>query len=149
MRFRLPLISTCSTLLIFGVVTRSPAQNSEDRWLANVEKQLQQVSSTLRSQGLVKTKTWADSIPQGSQQYIEFTLTAHTSYNFVGVCDQDCSDLDLYLRDDQGNLIDSDTQPDDHPVVSVTPKYNGTFRVYVNMVRCSNAPCRWAVGSYQ
>jgi hypothetical protein len=125
------------------------AQNSEDQWRANVERQLEQVSAKLRGQGFSKTNTWVDSIPQGNQQYVEVTLRGHTSYGFVGVCDQDCGDIDFYLRDDQGNLIDSDTEPDDTPVVSVTPIYTGTFRLYIKMVRCSNAPCRWAIGQYQ
>ena len=149
MKFQFSRMSWCFVTLLFIVTAICVAQNSEDRWRANVELQLARVSSTLRSAGLAKTKTWVDSIGQGNQQYIEFRLTAHNSYGFVGVCDQDCSDLDLYLRDDAGNLIDSDTDSDDHPVVSVTPKYTGDFRLYVRMVRCSNGPCRWAVGAYQ
>ena len=133
--------------LLWGVL--SPAQNSEDRWSANVERQLELVSSRLRSAGLSKTKTWIDAMPTGNQQYIDFSLTAHNTYHFIGVCDQDCQDLDLYLRDGDGNLIDSDTSPDDTPIVTVTPKYDGNFRLYVKMVRCVTSPCRWAVGSYQ
>ena len=127
----------------------SHSQNSEDVWTANVERQLDRVSSNLRNVGFVKSdRTYVDSINQGYQQYIEVTLSAHTSYSFVGVCDQDCSDLDLYLKDDAGNLVDQDTDPDDTPTVSVTPKYTGVFRLYVSMARCSSGPCRWGVGIY-
>lgn len=123
--------------------------NMEDRWRANVEAQLERVSTNLRSRGFSRSLTYIDSIRQGDQQYVDVILTAHTSYGFVGVCDQDCSDLDLYLRDDSGYLVDSDTSPDDTPTVVVTPARTGTFRLYIKMVRCSNGPCRWGVGVYQ
>jgi hypothetical protein len=138
-------------LLLVGAANQSHSQsgNSEDVWTASVERQLMAVTKKLRDAGYVKsTTTYADSVDQGQQQYIEVTLTAHTSYTFVGVCDQDCSDLDLYLRDDAGNLVDQDTLPDDTPTVSVTPKYTGDFKLYVSMAACSNNPCRWGVGIY-
>jgi hypothetical protein len=126
----------------------SIAQNSEDVWSASVEKQLLQVSSKLRNAGFNKSNTYMDSIATGRAQYIDVTLRAHTSYGFVGVCDQDCGDIDLYLFDSAGNSIDSDTGPDDTPIVVVTPKYTGSFRLYVKMVQCNNNPCRWGVGLY-
>ncbi len=41
------------------------------------------------------------------------------------------SDLDLYLYDENGNLIDSDLGYSDYGVVSVNPRWTGTFYIEV------------------
>ncbi|MGC1525491.1 MAG: hypothetical protein WA783_05525, partial [Phormidesmis sp.] len=70
------------------------------------------------------------------------------TYSLVGVCDEDCSDLDIVLYDDNGNIVASDLQPDDFPVVTVTPRWNAQFTINVRMVSCSIAPCRFGVGAF-
>ena len=72
--------------------------------------------------------------------------TAHT---LLGVCDEDCSDIDLYLYDEGGVLIDSDASTDDVPVLLVTPPRRGRYRVQVTMYDCQVEPCFYAVGLYQ
>ena len=140
------LVLSC---LLLGTLFGHAQGNKEDVWTASVDRQLERVSTSLRTAGFLKaTTTYADSIPAGQLQYVDVTLNAHTTYGFVGVCDQDCGDLDLYLRDDSGTLIDSDTGPDDTPTVTVTPRYTGAFRLYVKMVQCKAAPCRWGLGIY-
>lgn len=125
------------------------SQNAQDRWEQNVNDQLQIASAALRADGFVRTTTtYQDSIDQGSQQYMDVTLNAGVSYKFLGVCDQDCSDIDLTLRDGNGYLIDQDVDSDATPIVSVTPKFRGPFRLWIKMVSCSQEPCRWGVGIY-
>jgi hypothetical protein len=135
---------------LLGSVPFSYSQaNREDIWTAVVDRQLDKYSASLRNVGYTKsTTTFADSVSQGNQQYIEVTLNAHTSYSFLGVCDQDCRDIDLFLRDSNGYLVDSDTARDDTPAVTVVPRYTGVFRLYIKMVSCSNNPCRWGIGIY-
>jgi hypothetical protein len=41
------------------------------------------------------------------------------------------TDLDLYIYDENGNLIDSDTDNTDHCVCSFTPKWTGKFVIKV------------------
>lgn len=63
-----------------------------------------------------------------------------------GTCDSDCYDMDLYLYDSRGNLVDSDTLVDNYPVV-VAP-YDGDFTVHVTMPNCSHpSGCSVAVSS--
>lgn len=47
-------------------------------------------------------------------------------------CD-DATDLDIYLYDENGNLIDKDSSTDARPVVHVQPKWSGKFYVKVKM----------------
>ncbi len=72
-------------------------------------------------------------------------LRGGVEYAFVGACDRDCSDLDLQLFDENGNLIDSDLLGDDVPVVTVVPEWTGRFYVKVIMASCSVSPCGYTV----
>jgi hypothetical protein len=81
----------------------------------------------------------------GTYRVHNVTLRADVEYTFVGACDRDCSDLDLQLYDENGNLIDEDLLSDDVPVVTVTPSWTGRFRVKVIMADCSISPCGYAI----
>ena len=89
------------------------------------------------------------SLDRDSRDELTINLRANQSYKFVGVCDSDCGDLDLYLYDDDGDLISSDVGADDLPVVAVTPRWSGQFTIKVTMVRCSNQPCFYGVGNFR
>ncbi|MEL6602582.1 MAG: hypothetical protein AAFP20_05075 [Cyanobacteria bacterium J06614_10] len=52
-------------------------------------------------------------------------------------CDQDCMDLDLFLYNEMGVLVDSDEAVDSFPIV--TAPYEGTFSVQVSMPSCTHA----------
>ena len=62
---------------------------------------------------------------EGGSGTVTYTLVKGRTYKIVGACDNDCRDIDFILRDDSGNLIDSDTENDDLPVVQVTPIRDG------------------------
>jgi hypothetical protein len=63
------------------------------------------------------------------------TLRAGYQYKFFGVCDGNCNDLDLdlELRDENGNTVDVDRQADDTPYVTVTPRYTQRYSFVVKM----------------
>ena len=81
----------------------------------------------------------------GASRNHTMSLRRGVGYTFTGGCDGDCTDLDLRLYDNNGNLIDSDVLPDDYPIVSVTPRWNGNFRLRVTMARCTVNPCQYEV----
>jgi hypothetical protein len=65
----------------------------------------------------------------------------------MGLCDTDCSDMDLVLYDRAGNVIDKDLQADDVPIVS----WHGgaaDLSLEVRMVKCNADPCRYGVRAY-
>jgi hypothetical protein len=80
---------------------------------------------------------------------LRISLRGNRRYIFTGVCDQDCGDLDLYLYDENDNLIDKDEEVDDYPMVSVTPAWNGEFVVRVRMAHCANQPCFYGLGTFR
>jgi hypothetical protein len=89
-------------------------------------------------------------IGEGQSVSIPYTLIKGERYKMVGVCDNDCSDIDFELRDENGNLIDEDTAKDDIPIVEVTPIRTGKFTLRVSMQSCSNsAGCDYGVDVYR
>ena len=79
---------------------------------------------------------------------ITYRLERGIPYVMTAACDNDCEDIDLNLYDENGRPIDSDTKPDDHPVVGVTPLRDATFTLRVTMVRCAHGPCRYGTQAF-
>lgn len=89
-----------------------------------------------------------DALYHGRSDYITINLRAGTSYGIVGVCDSDCRDLDIALYDSRGNLIASDLEDDDIPVITINPSRSGTYRVRVDMASCNTNPCYYGIGAF-
>lgn len=53
-----------------------------------------------------------------------------------GDCDEDCYDLDFFLYNSAGNLVDSDTLDDAYPVVQAP--YEGDYTIRIVMHDCSH-----------
>lgn len=73
------------------------------------------------------------------------TLTGGRNYVIIGVCDRDCTDVDLRLYDPMGNNIATDVATDDHPVLRFTAATSGSYRLQVEMAACSHNPCYYGV----
>ncbi len=91
---------------------------------------------------------YVNSLGNGSYYSLTLNLTGGWNYAILGVCDEDCTDLDLTLYDENGNMIDSDTAYDDTPLVTITPQWTGQFTIKVEMPTCYVAPCYYGVGVF-
>ncbi len=66
--------------------------------------------------------------------------------NIYADCDQDCLDLNLYLYNEMGVLVDADDAVDASPVL--TAPYEGTFSIQITMPSCTHsAGCSVAISS--
>ncbi len=124
----------------------SPAQ-AQDRWERVVRQELQRVGSNSEGRGY----RMSHDIHQGrldddANTFLTLNLESGKDYEIWGVCDQDCSDIDMVLYDENDNEIDSDLLVDDKPVVEVIPRRTGRFRIKVMMATCTANPCRFGVG---
>ena len=65
-----------------------------------------------------------------------------------GLCDEDCSNMDLFLYNEMGVMVDSDRNADANPIV--TAPYEGTFVVEVSVPSCEHwAGCAVSIRSDQ
>jgi hypothetical protein len=129
------------------LATVAAAQDS--RWQRQVSTQLSRYSDVLSDKGYARThEIKQGSLDDDESEYVTLELDAGRSYALLGVCDEDCSDLDMRLYDADGNEIDSDIETDDYPVVEVRPVRTARFRVKVSMAACSTSPCFYGVAVY-
>lgn len=81
-------------------------------------------------------------IQPGTDHQFPVNLQAGTNYSFVGVCDADCSNIDLeLLKGDTGEVVGSDLLDDDIPVVHYAATANGRYFVRLILRNCAQAPC--------
>ena len=71
------------------------------------------------------------------------TLEAGVPYAVLGVCDQECSDLDLEVQDSARTRLVRDIELNDTPVIELTPAVTGSYRLLVTMYDCRTAACAW------
>ena len=79
----------------------------------------------------------------------EFTLEQGVTYLVTARCDAACSNVDLQLTDDAGQVLQSDMDDDDYPTVSFTAPKSGTYRVNVRMARCVAQSCAYGVALFR
>jgi hypothetical protein len=122
---------------------------AQSQWEQQVLEQIQTASDLFAPEGytMVGDPTLGSLHDEASEDF-HVTLQAGVSYVLVGVCDNDCPDVDLMLLDDSGNEVDSDYETDAVPIVEVTPLRTQSYSVHVYMADCSSGPCVYGVGVY-
>jgi hypothetical protein len=83
---------------------------------------------------------------EGKQITTRIPLKAGVEYAFLGGGDDDVKDLDLYLEDNDGNVVAKDDATDSNPVVVYTPKEDGKYRIVMKLVstKASGSFCCYA-----
>lgn len=81
---------------------------------------------------------------------LEVSLDKGISYGISGVCDIDCSDLDLVLLSGDGaSTLDSDLEADDTPVLQFVTTEAGPHLLNISMYECSDTYCFFGVRIYR
>ncbi|MBL8547572.1 MAG: energy transducer TonB [Hyphomonadaceae bacterium] len=125
--------------------TSAPSGNPQQQVLAR----LAQARAELTPQGFQAVgQTFSGGLAQGQTENVPIELSAGFDYRVIGICDDDCTDLDLALHDQGGTLVTQDTAPNGRPIVGVIPHRDGRFTIQVQMPTCSAAPCYYAVALY-
>jgi hypothetical protein len=137
-------------LTVLAVLSLAPAQAAaQSQWEQQVLDQIRTASELFVSEGFAQVgEARTGSLNDETSEDFNLTLEADVSYILVGVCDNDCPDLDLALLDDAGNEIDSDYEKDAFPMVEVTPSRTRSYRVHVYMAECTSEPCFYGVGVF-
>ena len=136
-------------LLLVGGLLMPRAGAAQGRWGTQVRNQLDRASSILSGKGYEMThELFTGSLRADQAESITLTLHAGTAYALVGVCDNDCSDLDLRLYDADDAEVDADVQKDDTPIMQVTPHETQRYRVKAIMAACRTSPCFYGIGVF-
>ena len=114
-----------------------------------VDQLLDAAEGLARDNGYSSTHSrYSGQLDAGQDETVTIDLDAGVSYLIIGQCDGDCSDIDLWLYDENGNLIEEDVLEDDTPIVEVTPIRSARFTVRTRMVTCDVEPCYYGIGVF-
>lgn len=128
-------------------VSQPPA--GDQNWQQTLATQLQQANAIMGQQGFQQVgQPFSASLAPGQSQDLPADMMAGYEYQIVGVCDADCTDLDIRVYGGEGALIAEDTSTSNQPNVGVLPATSGRFSIQVAMYACTVAPCFFAVQLY-
>ena len=135
--------------LAFALLALPASALAQDEFEQQVRAQLDAVSESIRNDGYrLVHELYMGQLDEDGEESVTFDLGRGQTYMIMGVCDADCSDLDLVLYDGDGDEVDSDLELDDVPIVSVSVDRADSYRVDVTMAACSAEPCRFGIGVY-
>ncbi len=133
------------SLLAAVLASCSPASSSSggtDRFRAYIDTALTtRAGYHLKNNGYSRVDgvTKVGLLKDGEYTNLDVTLVVGREYRLVGVCDQDCGDLDMKLYNKNGTLVASDTSTDDIPLVDVSPVSAGDYTLKLSMADCTNS----------
>ena len=143
---KLGLAAVGAAVIALGASSPTIAQSSYEQ---EVNRLLNQTRNIANSRGFSSSHSrYNGQLRQGQEETVTLDLDAGVSYMMVAQCDRDCSDIDLWLYDENGNLIDEDVLVDDTPIVNVTPRRSARFSLRARMISCSVQPCYYGIGVY-
>jgi hypothetical protein len=136
-----------SALLVSGiavaVTTVAAAQNTYQQQITN---QLTRAATAISGQGYVADRApIMGSLNDDANEGVLVQLNAGVRYAILGVCDNDCTDVDLRIFDPMGNQLDQDLEVDDTPVLEFVASSSGQYRIQVLMATCNANPCYYGV----
>jgi hypothetical protein len=136
------------TLLIGAGLLAAPAQAQSD-YENQVRFQLGIVQTFAESTGWEQTHDFEiGSLDAGETDSFTGDFREGWEYRIVSFCDEDCSDIDLYLHDEDGDEIDSDVSTNDVPIISCRPRRSEEYTIEVRMYECSSEPCYFGIGIF-
>lgn len=115
-----------------------------------ITMQLDSAVSMMANEGFLPAdEPVTGTLAQGDDEEFELDLQSGVSYFIVGVCDSDCSDLDLVLTDERGDEVESDRELDDVPMLVLEAERTGSYVLSVQMATCSTRVCYYGVRVFQ
>ena len=124
--------------------------NSYAQYSDQVKGQLDIIKTYLSDEAdVTKTHSYLiDRIGEGEKDSATLTLRRGWTYMLVGVCDNDCTDVDIKVYDEDGDQVAADSDLSDVSAVTVEPRFTGEYRVQIEMYKCSIDPCYYGVGVF-
>lgn len=137
-------------LSVLALLAIAPGQlAAQSQWEQQVLEQIRTAGELFTSEGFGQVgETRTGSLNDETSEDFYLTLEGGASYILVGVCDNDCPDIDLALFDQAGNEIDSDYEDDAVPMVEISPAGTGSYRIHVYMASCKSEPCFYGVAAF-
>jgi len=124
-------------LVLFGALS-GPASAQE--WSSPIIGQLAAKATEIYKGKGYSPTAWSKQARLGDSVSQDFSirLDAQKEFSLVGMCDTNCSNLDMLVIDSNGKVVGSDVEADDFPIVSFTPSAEGNYTVRITMTKCTS-----------
>lgn len=132
--------------LILGAGITAAAEAQGNQYTQQITSQLTRAAQHYANQGYSADRAPViGNLNNQSDESHQVNLTGGRRYAIIGVCDNDCRDVDLQVFSGDGTKIGEDLETDDQPLVNFTAQYSGQYRVKVLMANCNTNPCYYGV----
>lgn len=131
-----------ATLAFAVLVGPAAAQNARGPALVAV-----QLDAVITEMGLTPGARVTGRLAHGRSQLANIEAPGGQVY-FLGVCDENCRDFDLIVRDSSGRELGRDDEPNDATYVSLEGATAGLYTLEVSMADCTGE-CHWGVGVFR
>jgi hypothetical protein len=121
-----------------------------DQWNQQVLRQLAAAENAALSARMVRShEPVTGRLDDGESGIVRIRLEGSYGYLFMGACDEDCSDLDLFLYDDTGRLLAAQEEVTDVPVLEYAAPFAAELTLRVRMYSCNVEPCAYGVATFR
>jgi len=136
------------TVFLAGSAVLSPVARAQN-YSSQVQFQFRIIRTFAESVGYQEAhKVLLSSLRDDAEETQNLQLEGGWEYRVMGLCDNDCSDIDLFVNDPSGTQVGSDTGESDAPIVNFTAPRDGRYQVRVRMAACRNQPCYYGVAAF-
>lgn len=129
--------------MAFVLASSASAQDAQQ-----IQRLFDKAADQMRQRGYAATSPMSEgTLSASGKERIKLHVAGSGLTQIMGLCDTNCSDIDLALYDGSGNLIDKDVLTDDVPIVT----WRGgaaDLTVEVMMMKCKVSSCHYGVQSF-
>ena len=136
--------------LCYGVTLNGTAIARQlDQYEQQVENQLELVIKTARTEGYqLSLPRNVGKLTRRTEAFKTVLLYPNREYNFVAVCDQNCSEVNLIVKDTNGKKITFDSTNGAVALVDFKPPSEDRYQITVRMEKCSTQYCNYGLGIF-
>lgn len=132
-----------AVLALCALPTKAAAQTHADL----VWRQLNNAYTRVSSEGYGSKNYIIGRMDDDASDSWTLTLTGGMTYQIIGACDADCSDLDIEVMEGE-KVITRDVLVDDVPIVTFSVASTTAIKIKVIMAACSSEPCFFGIGIF-
>jgi hypothetical protein len=148
-RRRSEILNTVSVALLFCLATIiTPMQSSAQDWLPG-RYMRESIAQILAAGKIIEQETefgFSDTcflgayLREGNNSFMTTELQRGETYLFIGAGNQPARDVDIIIKDDDGDVVIKDTKIDAVAVVLFTPRITQRYTIYLRLYK-ANSPC--------
>jgi hypothetical protein len=143
------LKKSAALVAAIACLAAGPASAQSNEYRQQLDTQLQASRTQFQGDGYaVAAGPFTGALRVGGKERFTLPVEQGVSYKIVGICDNDCSNVDMRVFNMNGQNIGEDVLDDDVPIVELQPTGTGTVQLEASMVTCSSEPCFHAIEVY-